>query len=93
MKSRTCENINFPVYMCHLLPGVPGTMTDWLKIFQVDNRCWRHFYVMLSIRYMLSRKKLSDTSDSFYISHNVEKNNFARKGICHGQKHHQQSNV
>jgi len=39
IKSRTCENISFPVYMCHLLPGVPETMTDWLKIFQVDNRC------------------------------------------------------
>ncbi len=55
--------------MCHLLPGVPETMTDWLKIFQVDNKCCCHFYVMLSISYMLFRKKLSDTSEYRYLGY------------------------
>ncbi len=38
MKSITCENTSLPVYMCHLLPDVPETMTDWLEKFQVANK-------------------------------------------------------
>jgi len=52
--------------MCHLLPGVSETMTDWLKIFQVDNRLKSHFYVILSVSYIASCKKLSDTTDVAY---------------------------
>jgi len=46
-----------------LLPGVPGTMTHWLKIFQVGDMSKYHFYVILSISYIALFKKQSDTSD------------------------------
>ncbi len=52
--------------MGRLLPGVPETMTDWLKIFQVDNRSKCHFYVILSVSYIALYKKQSDTSDFMY---------------------------
>jgi len=52
--------------MCHLLPGIPETMTDWLKKIQVGNRCKCHFYVILSMSYIASYKKLSDTTDERY---------------------------
>ena len=62
----TCENISLPVNMGCLLPGVLGTMTDWLKIFQVGNRSQCHFYDILSISYVALCKKLSDTTDVNY---------------------------
>ncbi len=49
--------------MSHLLSGISETMTDWLKIFQVDNRLKYHFYVIISISYIALYKKLSDTTD------------------------------
>ena len=67
MKSKTCVNISLPVYIGRLLPGVPGTMTDWLKIFQVGNKSICHFYVILSVSYIASCKKQSDTCELTYL--------------------------
>jgi len=49
-------------------------MTHWQKIFQVDNRCGCHFYVMLSISYIPLRKKLSDASALKYILSQIIQN-------------------